>query len=1130
MKRANLIFPILLIFLLSACTSFNSSKRVLLFSKTEGYVHESIADAWTAVNDLGIKNGFSVDATEDAAMFTDENLQQYDAVIFLNTSGDVLDWPQRIAFRRYIEAGGGFVGVHGATTSLKDWPWYMDMVGAEFDQHPEPQKATLKVANHEHAATTHLADTWEHFDEWYNFKWISEKITPLLYLDERSYEGGKHGEQHPISWYHAYDGGRAFYTGLGHTKEAYQDETFLQHLLGGIQYAMDGPPLNYEQDHVMPQESRFEKVVLDYYLNEPMELELLPDGRLIFTERKGKLNIHDPETGLTSVSATFDVYTGQEDGLLGLTLDPNYAENNWIYVFHSHPTKVEQNISRFTYDPDAEEPLSDQKVVLRIPTQRDECCHSGGSLEFGPDGNLFISAGDDTNPFASDGYNPIDERAGRKPWDAQRTSANTNDLRGKIMRITPQDDGSYTIPDGNLFPKDGSKGRPEIYVMGCRNPFRIAIDKRTKYLYWGDVGPDANENGDLRGPMGHDEVNQARGPGFFGWPLFVGDNKAYYEYNFTTQQSAKPYDPAKPINNSPNNTGIQELPPAQPAFIYYPYRATPVFPLMNSGGRNAMAGPVFYQDDYPDNPRRYPKYYDEKLFTYDWMRGIILENTLDDEGNLVQMERFLPSMEWNNLVDIVMSPEGDMFMIEYGRGWFTSNEDARLVHLKYTAGNRKPKANIQVDKKLGGLPLAVNFDASGSTDPDQDELEYTWNFGGGQTASGANVKHEFTEAAPYIVELTVKDKSGNEDQAQVKILAGNEPPQINWTVQGNQDFYWEGEPIRYDLKVEDQEDGQLGAGIEEANVSRTVEYLEQGYDVTEIAQGHQIVAATISAEAGLRLMEQSDCQSCHKTNSKSIGPAYTAVAEKYNGQEEAIAYLSKKIINGGAGVWGETAMAAHPDISETKAEAIAEYILSLAPNKDAMMIAAKGDTRLTIPNGKRKGGVFVFIANYMDKGTEEMESLGSQELFTLRSPTIRAEENTSLQGAQEKQFQRADIPQLSRRNRTAIVGATGASATFGPMDLTGVSGILLQLDMGVDRVEGGEVLVYLDDKSGTPIATLALTDTETRADQVLKNLKVSLPATQGRHQLIFEFKGKDNTVVTNLFDFTLTTTNQNTSL
>ncbi|MEO0338395.1 MAG: ThuA domain-containing protein [Bacteroidota bacterium] len=1130
MKRAAIIFPILIILLFSACTSFSPQKKVLVFSKTDGYVHTSIPDGHTAILKLGTQNGFEVDITDDASVFNDEDIQQYSAVIFLNTSGEVLDWPQRVAFRRYIEAGGAFVGVHGATTTLKTWPWYMDMVGAEFDQHPEKQTATLKVASKDHPSTQHLDDTWERFDEWYNFKWISDQITPLLYLDESSYEGGKHGDQHPISWYHAYDGGRAFYTGLGHTKESYQEEAFLQHLLGGIQYAMDGPPLNYEQDHVMPEESRFEKVVLDYYLNEPMELELLPDGRLIFTERQGKLNIHNPETGVTSVSATFDVYTGQEDGLLGLTLDPNYEKNNWIYVFHSHPTKVEQNISRFTYNPDAEEPLSDQKVVLRIPTQRDECCHSGGSLEFGPDGNLFISAGDDTNPFASDGYNPIDERPGRKPWDAQRTSANTDDLRGKILRITPQNDGSYTIPDGNLFPKDGSKGRPEIYVMGCRNPFRIAIDKRTKYLYWGDVGPDANENGDLRGPMGHDEVNQARGPGFFGWPLFVGDNKAYYEYDFVSKQSGEQYDSAKPINNSPNNSGIQELPPAQPAFIYYPYRASTVFPLMNSGGRNAMAGPVFYQDDYPDNPRRYPKYYDKKLFTYDWMRGIMLENTLDEEGNLVQMERFLPSIEWNNLVDIVMSPEGDMFMIEYGRGWFTSNEDARLVHLKYTSGNRKPKANIEVDKKLGGLPLAVNFDATGSTDPDQDELEYTWNFGGGQTATGAKVTHEFTEAAPYIVELTVKDKSGNEDQAQVKILAGNEPPQINWTVQGNQDFYWEGVPIAYNLEVEDREDGRLGAGIEAANVSRTIEYLEQGYDVTEIAQGHQIVAAKINAEAGLKLMEQSDCQSCHKTNSKSIGPAYTEVAKKYKGQEDALAYLSQKIINGGAGVWGETAMAAHPDISEAKAQAIAEYILSLAPNQDAMMIAAQGDTRLEVPKGKRKDGVFVFIANYMDKGTEEMESLGGQELFTLRSPTIRAEESTSLQDAEEKQFQRADIPQLSRRNRNAIVGNTGATATFGPMDLTGVDGMLLQVDMGAERVQGGEVLVYLDDKSGTPIATLTLANIEEQVDQALKELEVKLPATKGRHQIVIEFKGRENTVVTNLFEFTLTTNSQNTTL
>ena len=202
--------------------------------------HKVIPQALAVINKLGDENKFEVVATEDAAVFTLQNLKQYKTVIFLNTTGDVLDDTQQKAFESYIQSGGGFVGIHGASDTEYDWQWYGNLVGAYFSSHPKQQMATLKVLNAKHQSTSFLPTEWKRFDEWYNFKWISTDLNVLIAIDENSYDAGpaKMGDNHPMAWYHKYDGGRAFYTALGHTAESYQEPLFLKHLLGGIKYAM----------------------------------------------------------------------------------------------------------------------------------------------------------------------------------------------------------------------------------------------------------------------------------------------------------------------------------------------------------------------------------------------------------------------------------------------------------------------------------------------------------------------------------------------------------------------------------------------------------------------------------------------------------------------------------------------------------------------------------------------------------------------------------------------------------------------------------------------------------------------------------------------------------------------------
>lgn len=231
---------------ITACVHHASAQespdfRILVFSKTEGFRHASIANGLTAIQALGAEHNFDVDSTEDAARFSDETLLEYQAVVFLNTTGDVLDEGQQAAFERFIRASNGYVGIHSASDTEYDWPWYGELIGSWFANHPSIQQATIQVVDASHSSTRHLPDTWVRTDEWYNFQTaLPESMTVLLNLDESSYSGGQMGAEHPLAWYHEFDGGRAWYTGMGHTTASYDEPLFRQHLLGGIRWAALG--------------------------------------------------------------------------------------------------------------------------------------------------------------------------------------------------------------------------------------------------------------------------------------------------------------------------------------------------------------------------------------------------------------------------------------------------------------------------------------------------------------------------------------------------------------------------------------------------------------------------------------------------------------------------------------------------------------------------------------------------------------------------------------------------------------------------------------------------------------------------------------------------------------------------
>ena len=426
--------------------------------------------------------------------------------------------------------------------------------------------------------------------------------------------------------------------------------------------------------------AEFQKVTLATNLVEPIQLSIAKDGRVYFGERHGAVKVWTPKSGEVKTIGALEVFTGPEDGLLGLALDPGFLTNHWLYIFHSTPDVLENRVSRFTLSGD-ELDLSSQKILLRIPTLPKKPNHSGGGLGFDAKGNLYASTGDYTFINESQGFAPLDQRPGRELFDSERTAANSNDARGKILRIHPEPNGTYTIPEGNLFPPGTPKALPEIYIMGCRNPFRFSIDEKTGWLFWGDVGPDSLTADTARGPAGFDEFNLAKKAGNFGWPYFHADNKAYIHYDFETKKSGAPFDPLHPANESPNNTGIRVLPPAQTAFIWYPPAPSTRFPEMGSGARSAMAGPIYHFDPKLKSERKFPREFDGALFIFEWERNWICTVRLKSDGALEKIEPFAPAIKVKRPISMAFGTDGALYVIEWGSAWY-NNKDAQLVRIE----------------------------------------------------------------------------------------------------------------------------------------------------------------------------------------------------------------------------------------------------------------------------------------------------------------------------------------------------------------------------------------------------------------------------------------------------------------
>ncbi|MGO1509280.1 MAG: PQQ-dependent sugar dehydrogenase, partial [Actinomycetales bacterium] len=628
--------------------------------------------------------------------------------------------------------------------------------------------------------------------------------------------------------------------------------------------------------------NEYERVLLSKDTGEPIDLAVLPDSRVLHTARDGVIRLTDPDTGATQQIAELDVYINSEDGLQGISLDPNFEENHQVYVVYapremngtspsglpypettpqgSAPEQTEGTssleewnewlgynvLSRFTFDPETNTlDLESEEEIIRVEAQRGQCCHVGADMAWDEAGNLYLSTGDNTpagTPGAN-GYTPINNAPGMNPGlDSRRGAGSTNDLRGAILRIDPLEEiadgaeagpgSTYEIPEGNLFDSDEYDAdlvREEIYVMGLRNPFRIDYDQETDTLVWADYGPDAGSADPERGPMGFVEWQMTSEPLNGGWPYCHGPNDggAYIAWDFETSTGGDPFDCANgPTNSSTWNTGLEQLPPVTEPQIWYgdnpgdQPEAWDALVTLGGGGQAPMGGPVYRYDESIADESPFPEEWDGMPFMAEFSQDYVVAFGVDElgsAGSVTSITDFLPNDHlesnsqpiWDNVMDMEFGPDGSLYVLDYGDGFFRQNPDAGLYRVDYAPDNKTPQAFISAEPVASSdAPLEVAFDASESRDPEGGELTYTWDFSGdGETdAEGAQVTHTFEDLGQYNVTLRATDPEGKVGLANTVITVGNTQPEVSLSVQDGAIFNW-GDDIPMSVSVTDAEDG-----------------------------------------------------------------------------------------------------------------------------------------------------------------------------------------------------------------------------------------------------------------------------------------------------------------------------------
>jgi glucose/arabinose dehydrogenase/type 1 glutamine amidotransferase len=724
---------------------------------------------------------------------------------------------------------------------------------------PGVHESVVNVVDRQHPANEGLPLNITRSDRWYN--WSPSPVGTVhtvAQVEERHYDPGPgaNGPFHPVSWCHDYQGGRSFYTGMGHTEGSYGEDAFRGHLAGALKWTTG--MVRGDCQATIAANYRVERLTaanktgqLDQ-IGEPHGLTVADDGTIFYvgkaacpsgpvvawTDPKvglgcGTIHQFDPATKQVKLLATLPVMGNRgsgselvknEEGLLGIVPDPEFGENGHLFVYWMPHDTVDREkrtgkrtVSRLTYDRTTRTiDLSTRKDLLQWEVQQHSCCHAGGGMAFDAKGNLYIGSGDSNSSQGSDGYsgnNWTAEWEGLSFQDARRTSGNTNDLNGKIIRIHPEADGTYTIPEGNLFPPGTAKTRAEIYVMGVRNISRLQIDPVTQWLTAAWVGPDANSPSPTLGPAKYETATIITEAGNHGWPYCMGDKQPYRDRSDTDATVLTGwYDCDAPKNTSPRNTGLVDLPPVKNNMIWYsPGGGGPVFPerpdgsgipsyeaaeatytqpYLTGGGQAVMTGPTYHRELVNTGSGvAWPEHWDGKWFIGDQSSSTNRIAVTVDPAGVAQaappafaesLRAILPGGNGDDKLqswmDAKFGADGALYLLDYGGGFFTLHPNQKLIRVTYRGGPATP-APAATSTAVQNKPLTVGFTGSRSGG-----VSHRWDFGDGTSSTEADPRHTYARTGDYSATLTVTYADGETQVVPHAVTVGCAVPDDRDTV------------------------------------------------------------------------------------------------------------------------------------------------------------------------------------------------------------------------------------------------------------------------------------------------------------------------------------------------------------